>query len=66
MFMSQNTIRFAEVIGSGALRFWPDLPREIQKCLFEKAGSDEHALALYLHDHRPRTAHPPRLLALTP
>ena len=37
MFMSQNTIRFAEVIGSGALRFWPDLPREIQKCLFEKA-----------------------------
>ena len=68
--MSQNTIRFAEVIGSGALRLWPDLPREIQERLFEKAVADDealrHALALYLHDHRPRTAHPPRPLAPTP
>ena len=31
-----------------------------------ESRSDEHALALYLHQHRPRTAHPPRLLALTP
>jgi hypothetical protein len=66
MFMSQNTIRFAEVIGSGALRFWPDLPREIQKRLFEKAVLKRRFGPLYLRDHRPRTAHPPRPLAPTP
>jgi hypothetical protein len=70
MFMSQNTIRFAEVIGFGALHLWPDLLREIQERLFEEAVLDDqafrHALALYLHDHHPRTAHPPRPLAPTP
>jgi hypothetical protein len=69
MFMSQNTIRFAEVIGSGALRFWQDLPREIQEHLFEEAFPDDdalrQALVLYLHDHHPRRAHPPRPLAPT-
>jgi hypothetical protein len=61
--LSENT-RFAQVVGGGALRLWPDLPREIQERLFEEVvGGDEslrHALALYLHDHHPRTAHPPK------
>jgi hypothetical protein len=60
--MRENT-RFVQVIGGSVLRLWPDLPREIQERLFEEAvGSDEvlrHGLALYLHDHHPRTAHPP-------
>jgi hypothetical protein len=70
MFMTENNTRLAEVIGRGALRLWPDLPREIQERLFETAvAGDEtlrHALALYLHDHRPRTAaHSPQPLAKT-
>jgi hypothetical protein len=55
--------RFALAIGGGAVRLWPDLPREIQERLFEEAvGADvalRHALAQYLHDCHPRTAHPP-------
>jgi hypothetical protein len=61
--MRENT-RFVQVIGFSALRLWSDLPREIQERLFEEAvGNDEalrHGLALYLHDHHPRTAHPPK------
>jgi hypothetical protein len=66
--MSENTARFAQVIGQGALRLWPDLPRDIQERLFEDSvGADEalrHQLALYLHDHHPRTAHPPKPTAV--
>jgi hypothetical protein len=67
--MRENT-RFVQMVGGGALRLWPDLPREIQERLFEAAvGDDEalrHALALYLHDHHPRTAHPPKPQAAMP
>lgn len=67
--MSENT-RFVQMVGGGALRLWPDLPREIQEQLFEEAvGDDEtlrHALALYLHDHHPRTAQPPKPQAAMP
>jgi hypothetical protein len=61
--MSENT-RFVQMVGGSVLRLWPDLPRDVQEQLFEAAvGQDEtlrHALALYLHDHHPRTAHPPK------
>jgi len=54
--------RFARAIGGGAVRLWPNLPREIQERLFEEAvGADaalRHALAQYLHDCHPRTTHP--------
>ena len=36
---------------------------DLQERLFEDAGGDEHLryqLAIYLHDHHPRTAHPPK------
>jgi hypothetical protein len=46
------------------LRLWPDLPRDIQERLIEEAvAADDalrHEVALYLHDHHPRTAHPPK------
>jgi hypothetical protein len=52
----------ATMIGTAAFEMWPDLPREIQEVLFETAvrGRDDvrQALAIYLHDHHPRTAHP--------
>jgi hypothetical protein len=45
-----------------ALRLWADLPRDVQEQLFEGAVGTDDALrlelALYLHDHHPRTAHP--------
>lgn len=60
--MSDDT-RFVQLVGSSVLRLWPDLPRDVQEQLFEAiAGHNEalrHALALYLHDRHPRTAHPP-------
>lgn len=66
--MSDDTTRFAQVIGLAALRLWPDLPRDIQERLFEDAVRADEALrrqlALYLHDHHPRTAHPPKPVAL--
>jgi hypothetical protein len=65
--MSHDT-RFAETLGHAALRIWSDFPRDIQEKLFEDAvGGDaqlRQQLALYLHDHHPRTAHPPKPTAL--
>jgi hypothetical protein len=62
--VSGHDIRLTQIIGNAALRFWPDLPRDMQERLFENAvGNDEalrHELALYLHAHHPRTAHPPK------
>ncbi len=62
--MSETAIRFQQALGHAALHLWPDLPRGVQERLFEMAvGEDEvlrHSLALYLHEHHPRTAHPPR------
>jgi hypothetical protein len=68
MIMGESTTRFAQVIVEAALRIWADLPRDSQEHLFDTAtGSDDHLrhqLALYLHDHHPRTAHPPKPTAL--
>jgi hypothetical protein len=62
--MAGDTTRYAHIVGQAALQLWPDLPRDIQERLFEQAvATDEalrHELALYLHEHHPRTAHPPK------
>jgi hypothetical protein len=62
--MTELSGRFEQSIGQAALQLWSDLPRDLQERLFEDAvGSDEqlrHQLAVYLHQHHPRTAHPPR------
>jgi hypothetical protein len=42
---------------------WPELPRDAQEMLFAAATDDgviANTLAIYLHDHHPRTAHPPK------
>ena len=66
--MNANTSRFQAAIGYAALNLWPRLPRGVQEELFEHAvGADEHLrqqLAIYLHEHHPRTAHPPKPAAL--
>lgn len=66
--MSAATNSVANALGHAALEVWPDLPRDMQERLFERAvGTDErlrHHLAVYLHDHHPRTAHPPTPVAI--
>ena len=66
--MSEGMLRFQQNIGRAALRLWPKLTRDLQEQLFEDAvGGDEtlrQQLALYLHDHHPRTAHSPKPTAL--
>jgi hypothetical protein len=66
--MSEDNTLFRQVIGHAALRLWPDLPRDLQERLFEDAvGADEtlrYRLALYLHEHHPRTSHPPKPTAV--
>ena len=66
--MSEMVLRFEHKVGRAALKLWSQLPRDLQEQLFEDAvGGDEsfrHQLAVYLHDHHPRTAHPPKPPAL--
>jgi hypothetical protein len=56
--------RFQDAIGRAALELWPDLPREVQEHLFEYVATEDYTLrqplATYLHEHHPRTAHPPK------
>lgn len=62
--MSEIMLRFEHTVERAALKLWSDLPRDLQERLFEDAlGGDaqmRRQLAEYLHDHHPRTAHPPR------
>jgi hypothetical protein len=63
--MDEN--QFASLLGQATLKIWPELPRDAQEMLFAAAVDDSviaHALATYLHDHHPRTPHPPRPAAL--
>ena len=59
---------FARLLGSAALRLWPNLPRDVQEELFELAVPQDAisrlSLAIYLHDHHQRTAHLPKPTAL--
>ena len=52
--------QFASLLGLAALKVWPDLPREAQERIFAAAADDSiiaNALAQFLHDRHPRTAH---------
>ena len=62
-----NENQFAVLLGHAALKVWPELSRDAQEKLFAAAVNDgiiANALATYLHEHHPRTAHPPRPTAL--
>ena len=66
--MSELVLRFEHTVGRAALKLWSALPHDLQDQLFEDAvGGDEqlrHQLAVYLHDHHPRTAHPTKPTAV--
>ena len=58
-----NAAKFAALLGHAALKTWAELPRDAQERLFAAAVDDgviANDLAEYLHDHQPRTAHPPK------
>ena len=63
-----DTVRFEQAVGAAALRIWADLPRDVQELLFEGVTKANEALrqelAVYLHGHHPRTAHPAKPTAL--
>jgi hypothetical protein len=62
--MNNLTLEFERLLGKAALALWSDLPRDVQERLFETAVGEDviirNHLAFYLHDHHPKTAHPPK------
>jgi hypothetical protein len=62
--MNDIASEFERLLGHAALKLWPDLPRDVQELLFETAVPKEptirNGLAIFLHDHHPGTAHPPK------
>jgi hypothetical protein len=64
LMMNNSTLEFERLSGKAALALWSDLPRDVQERLFETALEEDviirNHLASYLHDHHPKTAHPPK------
>jgi hypothetical protein len=62
--MQDERSRFALLLGRTIVALWGQLPRDIQELVFESAAdgndADRDALAIYLHNLHPRTAHPRR------
>ena len=56
------------LLGKAAFQRWSELPRDVQELLFEAAapvdGPERTAMASILHDHHPKTAHPPKPTAV--
>jgi hypothetical protein len=56
-------VNFEMMLGRTLFQLWPDLPRDIQEQIFEALPfepGEKRSLATLLHDHHPRTAHPPK------
>jgi hypothetical protein len=55
---------FELLLGHATFKLWADLPREMQEKLFEAAVPGNpllrYSFAVFLHDHHPRTARPPK------
>jgi len=65
--MNDGLERFERLLGRATFRLWADLPRDVQERIFEAAVLQDavlrNELAVCLHDHHPRSAHPLRPLA---
>jgi hypothetical protein len=53
--------RLARALGEAVVRIWSKLPHDVQERLFEEAvvaqgESVRQKLAVFLHDHHPRTS----------
>ncbi|MCK9913502.1 hypothetical protein MXD81_30400 [Microbacteriaceae bacterium K1510] len=54
--------KLMQALGKATVARWGELPQSVQQALFEgaapiKVDDFREALAVYLHDHHPRTAH---------
>jgi hypothetical protein len=62
--MFTASMEFERLLGHAAFQLWPTLPRDVQEKLFEAAvpidPTIRNSLAIFLHSHHPRTAHPPK------
>ena len=52
---------FTQALGQATLARWGELSKSVQQLIFEGAAGEKNdgfreALAIYLHDHHPRTA----------
>jgi hypothetical protein len=58
---------FERLLGRATFRLWADLPRDVQEMIFETAVRQDavvrNDLAVYLHNHHPRSPHPARPVA---
>lgn len=60
--------QYTALLGRAALKVWAELPRQAQEQLFSAAVDDAviaSSLAEFLHDHHPKTAHPPKPTRIT-
>jgi hypothetical protein len=59
-----TAIELQRWLGEAVFRHWSKLPRDVQELLFEAAvhGRSDQRInaAILLHDHHPKTAHPPK------
>lgn len=66
--MNDDDAEFQRLLGKATLQLWSELPREVQERLFEAAVPLDpvirNRLAIFLHDHHPKTAHPPKPTSL--
>ncbi len=57
-------IEVQQLLGKAVFQHWAELPRDVQELLFESAAPFASAMrsdmATVLHDHHPKTAHPPK------
>ncbi len=59
-----TAIEVQRLLGEAVFRHWSELPANVQELLFEAAvdgrENERTNVAIVLHDHHPRTAHPPK------
>jgi hypothetical protein len=65
--MTDRHEEFERLLGRATFRLWADLPRDVQELIFEGAAEQDavirNDLAVYLHQHHPRSPHPLRPVA---
>jgi hypothetical protein len=59
-----TAIEVQHLLGQAVFKRWSELPRDMQELLFETAapleGLERTGMAVILHEHHPKTAHPPK------
>ncbi len=63
-----TALEVQRLLGKAVFEWWSELPRDVQELLFEAAapvaGPERTDMATILHDHHPKTTHPPKPTAV--